>query len=375
MFIAECAFCKHQVRAPEHAVGASVVCPKCGNPFTVAPIEHASPRIMVAAEAPRVVATPGPKGPAGLDATRLDHQDAADLPMPPDVVTSPHVSGAPSSAPAWLCRVHPVGLAALVLASVALACASLPGLSGLTRVLAGGGLLTGLVAVAMCLASERPYWLFPIAASSLAAVVLTLALFFPAALGPVYEAWAQRSSENADEVQIIPLRSNWRPADVSADGWADAMRAVVQQGHIRVQVAGASIGKVRLRAAKPTFTKENYLTIQLRLVHVGSAREIEFQHWGDANADRATELPTLTDAAGNGCAWQTFEPSMVVLGQARRASLHPGQFADDVLVFAVPKTGAELKTDLRLELPAAAWGGRGVVRFTIPAAMFARPKT
>src|SRR5262249_16992271 len=39
MFLARCGYCPNKVRLPERAVGASVLCPKCGNYFTAVPEE------------------------------------------------------------------------------------------------------------------------------------------------------------------------------------------------------------------------------------------------------------------------------------------------------------------------------------------------
>src|SRR5690242_15756916 len=37
-FLAECVFCKGKVRVPDHALGRSVACPRCGSSFTLAPM-------------------------------------------------------------------------------------------------------------------------------------------------------------------------------------------------------------------------------------------------------------------------------------------------------------------------------------------------
>src|SRR5262245_28407642 len=41
-FLAQCCFCNHQVEAPDRALGASGKCPKCGEHFTVVPVEKAA---------------------------------------------------------------------------------------------------------------------------------------------------------------------------------------------------------------------------------------------------------------------------------------------------------------------------------------------
>jgi hypothetical protein len=49
--------------------------------------------------------------------------------------------------------------------------------------------------------------------------------------------------------------------------------------------------------------------------------------------------------------------------------LPPFKDTDDVLEFEVPRPGAE---SLRLELPAGAFGGNGLLRFRIPGQMIGR---
>src|SRR5438105_1226243 len=38
-FVAECILCKHRVRVPDHALGASGRCPRCASYFTLAPAD------------------------------------------------------------------------------------------------------------------------------------------------------------------------------------------------------------------------------------------------------------------------------------------------------------------------------------------------
>src|SRR3989442_1262394 len=47
-FVAQCCFCKHKVKAPDQALGASVRCKKCESYFTLAPIEDAPPEQVLA---------------------------------------------------------------------------------------------------------------------------------------------------------------------------------------------------------------------------------------------------------------------------------------------------------------------------------------
>jgi len=58
-----------------------------------------------------------------------------------------------------------------------------------------------------------------------------------------------------------------------------------------------------------------------------------------------------------------------VAGHVRTASLAPGKYVEDVLVFEPPAADVQ---SLRLELPAEACGRSGVFRFQIPG-MISKP--
>src|SRR5207249_4308345 len=73
----------------------------------------------------------------------------------------------------------------------------------------------------------------------------------------------------------------------------------------------------------------------------------------------------LTDNTGKAYA-QLEVLAAGVVDKERKASVFPVATVDEVLAFAKPARAVE---SLRLELPAAAWGGAGVFRFTIPRAM------
>jgi len=57
------------------------------------------------------------------------------------------------------------------------------------------------------------------------------------------------------------------------------------------------------------------------------------------------------------------------IGRTEQASLYPGKAQTDVLVFEEPVTGVEY---LNLELPAANFGGTGMIRLRVPASMVQR---
>jgi hypothetical protein len=260
-------------------------------------------------------------------------------------------------------RVHPAGLAACLLAGAGLLCAAFSQTAFLTWPLGAVGLLVGLAGVLLTLGGRPALLLFPAAGAVVSGGVLVAALAAPGLLGPRYEASRQQSAYDPEAVQVVPLSLDPAGAqNLEVDGWVDASRAAIQQGAVRVQVTGAAVGPVRLVAPRPKFTKDQHLTIGVRVQHLGHGGPIEYEHWG-LPAVRKAPPPTL-EVAGLKVSPVELEPEQPV-GRTDMVRLFPGKAVEDVLIFrAVSAT-----SPLRLELPAEAWGGQGVFRFTIPASM------
>jgi hypothetical protein len=393
-FLAQCSFCGHQVKARDGALGASVRCPRCDNHFTAAPREEPAPaealaRFRLSKAAAVVTAPPPPAADARTSDPNSPDSSAAPvaaadralaqgmaLPANPTLAamgTTGEEAAAEVAEPpapetdlattrAFGGRIHLVGLAALLLTGAGLVCAAIEGLSWLTIPLAALGLLTALVAVAVCLSGSRPALLFPIGASLLSAALLVIGWFFPWLLGPVYEGARGAPARDKSAVAVIPLSLEITdPAELTISGWVDASRAVVQQDQVRVQLAGARIVPLKLGP-----TEADYLLIRLRIQHVGAAREIPYLHWertaGPGKSPRLTDDKRQTLPLAP---WKDDRPP-VHEQLVKEKPLYPGMVIDDALVFTAPAAGVKF---LQLELPAAAWGGAGVVRFHLPASM------
>ncbi|HET6575971.1 MAG TPA: hypothetical protein VFG68_20390 [Fimbriiglobus sp.] len=350
--LTRCPYCRRTSQAPARAVGSSGKCPSCGAWYTVT----AEPGLVIPPPASEPEPTAAPLAPP-----------AAPAPDPaPNFVATPAISSAPppdDAPPRFRVRVHPAGLAACLFAGAGLVCAAFSQTAVLTWPLGAAGLLVGLVGVLLTLGGRPALLLFPAAGAIVSGGVLLAALAAPGLLGPRYEASRQRSAYDPEAVQVVPLSLDPAGAqNLEADGWVDASRAAIQQGTVRVQVTGAAVGPVRLLAPRPKVTKERHLTISLRVQHLGDGGPIEYEHWG-LPAVRKAPPPTL-EAAGRKLAPVELAPDQPV-GRTDMVRLFPGKAVEDVLVFpAVAVLGS-----LRLELPAAAWGGQGVFRFSIPASM------
>ena len=138
-----------------------------------------------------------------------------------------------------------------------------------------------------------------------------------------------------------------------------------------MQVISASVRRVQ---AKSTPNKKippgDYHFIRLRVQQdAASASAAKRDHGPGSRLEKAA--PRLTDNTGK------VYPLCDVVEMApapneRRSSVFPAGFQDQLLVFEASATRPE---NLRLEVPAEAWGGKGALRFSIPASMIKDERT
>lgn len=240
-----------------------------------------------------------------------------------------------------------LALVAIALAGVASLASYIP--YGRIATVLGTLVGLGLAAVAL-LGLERRRWVGATAAGVNAAVL------FLAAVAPSWLAGSRPKPPEDDSPKTpvalwldgaAPKPTDWVPADRA--GWRHAdVRAVV-----------ASVGVVPEPAAKGAKRgKDRVLKVTVTLTNVGVARGIDVTGWA-ANTPAEPRLVT-TDGAPR--------PLHPETDAQPRATLYPGKSADFVFLFACPPGPP---TDLRLELPGAAFGGEFPVRFQIPARMIA----
>lgn len=220
----------------------------------------------------------------------------------------------------------------------------------------------GLAAVGLLLAGmsllglERRRWIGWTGIGGNAVVALTLMLL-PTWLGVT--TWRPVGDPNA-----IPKRpfaiDNSGNASESPDG-VDASAATWQHGDTRLAVRQVTI------AADPTAKqpagkkdqKERIARVNVTLTNVGVGRAIEFAGW---DAKTSTAAASLTSSTGQTLSRKETAP----LGSG---VVYPGKSVECVLVFDATPLGPD--EGLRLELPAAAFGGDAETpaRFRIPRTM------
>jgi hypothetical protein len=142
----------------------------------------------------------------------------------------------------------------------------------------------------------------------------------------------------------------------------------VRLGGMQLRIVSVQVGQTPLQEkmfGEQLYTPETNLGIQVELTNTSSTWKTDYTTWVDASGSRKDSAATLRDNFGNHyypVAFKTIKP----VGKTGTASLYPGQTINDFLVFERPIAAVR---SLTLELPAANFGGQGLLRLQIPASM------
>jgi hypothetical protein len=152
------------------------------------------------------------------------------------------------------------------------------------------------------------------------------------------------------------------------DEWHDAAKSPIERGDVTIRVVSALVGIPRLVRPQAADAKpmQEFLWISVELKNAG-ATKVQYASWSGRGPSGAGV--SLTDNLGRPCPAAAFPSGYVVEGQITRpATVDPSGAIRDVLPFRKPVELGTLKY-LRLQLPAAAFGGKGTLNFEIPREM------
>jgi hypothetical protein len=320
-----CPYCRRgRVRAPETLVGRSVACPSCSSSLTIAPdsVMPSSPR------SADTVTAPAAETAIAISAVASE----------PEVDDS---RGNPALAPA---------LIAITLGSIGFGLSQLPYGRISASILGGLGLIVGLISLSV-MEHKR---ILPAVATGINAIVLVLALLLPSWLG--ITSWRPvKEVDDSGTVRAVGLTDGVAsPAD-----WVDVSKSAWQRDDVRVSVTGVSIGQIELVGPKEKrrWTKEKFLQVRLKVENVGVSRAIDFRGWS-----AGPQGPKLIPPTGESVGIKTWEDGWAAPAKPAAANLFPGRGTEQTLIFPYPATGSG---PLRLELPAAAFGGTESVRLQL----------
>lgn len=343
-FIATCSFCRaSKFRVPFKKRGTFATCPKCAREFLLTP-ESGEVPLMKYNELPFETADEiddDPDGSSELVETVPDHEPVSDVLE--SKIESVAVVVSPTR-PATGDLPLRLALVAFGLFGLGILATQFP----YGRLIAAPLTLVGLaLAVMGWLGLERYTWLGSVGAG-LNGLAFFLVVLFPSWLG--LSGWGPEADPEAGPKPAMAVGRDGgaaRPAE-----WVDAAQAVWEQGDVRVAVNGVSVGPTDAMAKTTDKKKERTLRITVKLSNIGVARAIELAGW-HSPPERESKLTAAGTAVANR------------MPADEKVPVFPGKSHETVLAFAVP----DKLDDLRLELPAAAFGGTDPVRFQIPKAM------
>jgi hypothetical protein len=153
--------------------------------------------------------------------------------------------------------------------------------------------------------------------------------------------------------------------------WASAHQAV-RQGDVEIKVTQVLLGKVPLRSKidqSESVSQDDLIAICVELRNVSQSRKVEYESWLGRHLAFGRDHATLKDNFGNVYKRIDFGFGTEIIGHTESDSIYPGKMLRDALVFEVPVETAKY---LDLELPAANFGGEGMLRLRIPSDMINR---
>jgi hypothetical protein len=355
-FVAECQFCHAKMRVPDDSAGKSISCPRCGDWFTLAPMEKQP-------EAP----------PPDLRPTAAASAAAAAVLAAVDADEEPEPEGAPAGGKKrrprpepdpqpwrrpWAFPYEMFGGAALALAGVGVAFASLPGWQSYGTVLGGLAVVFGVVGWMVASKPDRGGRVRPAVAAALGVAVVTLSLVWPGLLGggpPFGDNTPRPFGRQA------PTAGN---ENLAADpDSAGATRPSSQLGTLQVQVVSAESLPVRFVGTAAAGAPERLLQLTVRVFNGSSERPVTYHHWSRPLPGEKECATILRDESGKEYSPSSFGAARSPAGQGEAVTVPPLGKAEEVLAFEVPP---KVKSNFELYVPLAAVGGTGMLRLVIP---------
>jgi hypothetical protein len=349
--LVKCPYCgQGKVQAPDSAIGLTVVCRFCSSCFTIAP-DNLMPAAVAATEV--VEAAPRPRVPdasktaeAALTILTVDPLEEVDRRSAGGQVASGFggVMSDPGFVPA---------LIAITLGGIGLGASQLPYGRFATVGLGAIGLFFGVSALLMTNRRKLPAF-----ATAINGLALLLGLLLPEWLG--ITSW--RPIRLNDETKT-PRAVNIKDGLAAPADWVDVTKAAWERDDVRVSVTSFTVYPIELIGPKnkQQWTKESYVQVRVKVENVGVARAVDVSGWPESPTP---DGPKLTDANGRVLPLKVFPEGWSVVERPKpNKVLFPGRSTEQLLIFESPGKTAG---DLRLELPASAFGGTESVRLLLP---------
>jgi putative heme-binding domain-containing protein len=240
-------------------------------------------------------------------------------------------------------RLSPWPLFSFAVAALAVLAASLGGVRWLTLASAGLGIATACAGLWVCRLRGR---LSLLLGGGLCTAILLLAVLAPGVLNPFWAMDSRPAQADPNRLEMVSLdraREDGRP--LAEGDWADADTEGFRQDDLFIHLESVKAGRLLERGGA------SFLLVHFHLVQFQPGRTVEFERFAPGKNE-----PVLTDDTGR--------PYSFVVDRVKKP---PTKFdvllkVDHLLVFELPPSQVR---ELKLEVPAAAWGRQGVCRFRI----------
>lgn len=353
-----CPSCGAKIKAPENIAGRRFKCANCQQPFEVT-VDEPAPFLQSVDSSDQEESTRF-YAPTGLNS-------------PPKLAPVPAVNARDAA--------HSLGIASLVLGSLAFLICWIPLLGVMGIPLSGLGVLMGGVGVIIAIVRKGRGIGFSIAGTGTCLLALVVAFAVNAAVFATAQSLADAAKKSRETNQTIipndptdekkarlvqktqktanPIKSA-PPVEV----WADASKAAVEQDGMQVRIKSVRVDFVRMKNLiddGESKSKEKLLVIHVEMKNQTETKKLDYRSWAEEHSILSDGAGRLTDNFGNTYKRINFGFSSRIEGRVSGSeSIYPGKAIGDVLTFEVPIDKVEY---LRLELPGNNFGGKGSFGF------------
>ena len=270
-------------------------------------------------------------------------------------------------------EVHPqpakassLGIGSIILGILALSVAWVPWFGLYASPLGVLGLILGVIGFLVAMWRSGSGIGFAIAGSAISALALFIGFSvnrdiviagFEQAQAAIRRS-QQRGNEDLQQNELGA--ANDEIAAANADPWENAT-TVAEDDTVRVEIVNTEIRKVKTRSlfGDERLTKEDWLTIAVKIQNRTDAKKFTYSSWG--NPRGVSVRSKLTDDLGNEYDSYFLD---TISDQLISESIYPGKSVTDLLVFETPVGKAKY---LKLTLPKGKYGGgEGELLLKIP---------
>lgn len=241
--------------------------------------------------------------------------------------------------------VSPLGIVSLVLGIIACLFCWIPFLGLFALPIAFVGMVLAVSGITMSCISKKTGFSFSIGGAVTCLVAFGVSIFMTGAVSILF---AKATSQNS---------GFW--TSEKSETWEKS--GSVQNGDLRITIKSVSTGYTFVKTLAGDMGQTGpYLLIILDISNLSNSKKVDYTTWRGEQVSTERDYAELTDDNGN--VYKRINFGLNTTPYEDNIAIYPSQTASDTLAFEMPVQ--HLKW-LHLELPAANFGGAGMIRFEI----------